>query len=501
MWVVDQESLAFLAVNDAATDHHGFRLEQLLAMQAGDLVSGEAGTPLRERLAAAGWGGQVPGGQPGGLRLRRKDGSVAEIDLSSTPIGFGGRPAFLVLVTDVTETRRLETQLRQAQKMEAVGQLAGGIAHDFNNLLGVILAQGEMIRRSLPEGHPSRARVAEVAEAAERAAGLTRQLLAFGRRQVLSPDVLDLNELVSGVERMLRRLLPETIEIVVSLQPGLGRVRADRGQFEQVLLNLSLNARDAMATGGRLVVTTADVELDEPQARVRPDLAPGQYVALGIEDTGSGMDAATLSRVFEPFFTTKPEGRGTGLGLAMVYGIVKQSGGHVVAYSEPGHGTAFRIYLPRVDQRLSPATRAEGGTARGGAETVLVVEDQPALRQLVAEILGAAGYRVLAEASAEEARARARAEPGQIQLVVTDVVLPRQDGPALVRELRGDRPGLRAILMSGYAPHTTEALERLGRGVRYLQKPFTMDALLRAAREILDSGPDHTPGATPAARS
>jgi hypothetical protein len=485
MWVIDEETLAFLAVNDAAVELYGWDREQFLSMGAEGLELDD-GPRLRDLLTEATWGPRAPGGPAAALRHRRKDASVVDVEIGTSPIQFGGRPARMVLVTDVTDRRRLEAQLRQAQKMEAVGQLAGGIAHDFNNLLGVILGHGELMRREMEPGHRALGRVAEMLQAADRAAGLTRQLLAFGRRQLLRPEVLDLNDLARGIERMLRRLLPETIEIVTSLQPGLGRVRADRGQFEQVLVNLALNSRDAMPSGGRLVVTTADAELDDAQARLRPDLTPGPYVVLGVEDTGDGMDAATLARAFEPFFTTKPEGQGTGLGLAMVYGIVKQSGGHVTVYSEPGRGTAFKVYLPRVEDAPDTERRPTPPAPVGGSETLLVVEDQPVLRELITEILQDAGYRVLSGASAEEAMAGALAEPGEIHLVLSDVVLPREDGPALIRELSRLRPGLRVVLMSGYAAETARRLETVGPAALYIQKPFAADALLRVVREALD---------------
>jgi two-component system cell cycle sensor histidine kinase/response regulator CckA len=487
MWVIDEETLAFLAVNDTAVDHYGWSREQFLSMSAEELEL-EGGGGLRERLADTSWGVPTRDAPATALRHRLKNGSVVDVQVSSSPIPFQGRAARLVLATDVTETRRLEAQLRQAQKMEAVGQLAGGIAHDFNNLLSVILGQGELIHRELPPGHRTLTRVGAIQHAADRAAGLTRQLLAFGRRQVLQPEVLDLNELVPGVERMLRRLLPETIEIVTSLQTSAGRVRADRGQLEQVLVNLALNARDAMPAGGRLVVTTADADLDDAQARLRPDLPAGPYVVLGVEDTGHGMGAATLARAFEPFFTTKPEGRGTGLGLAMVYGIVKQSGGHVTVYSEPGRGTAFKIYLPRVLDPASAVLKAPLPAPEGGTETLLIVEDQEAVRSLMTEILRDAGYRVLESGSAEEAMAVGQAERGTIHLVLTDVVLPRVSGPALVQDLRRARPGLPVVLMSGYAAETAGRLEELGAGVLYIQKPFAADALLRVVRQALDAG-------------
>jgi two-component system, cell cycle sensor histidine kinase and response regulator CckA len=384
------------------------------------------------------------------------------------------------------EHRRAEEQLLQAQKMEAVGQLAGGIAHDFNNLLGVILGYAQLAARELGPEHKANRRIDAVCKAAERAAALTRQILTFSRQQVVETRVCDLNHVVEDIEKMLRRLIGEDLQLDVSLGGGLGRVRADPGQLEQVIMNLAVNARDAMPKGGRLVIETANVDLDETYARSHPEVRPGRYVMLAIGDTGEGMDAKTLARIFEPFFTTKGPGRGTGLGLAVVFGIVKQSFGFVSVYSEPGRGSTFKVYLPRVEDQEStlPAISREG--PKGGSETVLVLEDEDALRGIVVEILREAGYTVL-EATQPAAAAAIAAHSSQaIHLLLTDVVLPGQSGPETAIQLRDACPGMRVLLMSGYTDRLVGGQRSAGVALPFLSKPFTIDALLRKVREVLD---------------
>jgi nitrogen-specific signal transduction histidine kinase len=388
---------------------------------------------------------------------------------------------------DVTEKRRaeeergrLEEQLRQAQKMEAVGRLAGGIAHDFNNLLMVIMGHGELLRRSL-EGDDVRLRkVQHVMGASERAARLVQQLLAFSRKQVLEPQVLDLNALVADTARMLRPLLGEDVKIVTRLDPALGPVRVDPAQIDQVLMNLAVNARDAMPAGGTLALETANVGASDPEA-------PPRHVALTVRDTGLGMDETTRARVFEPFFTTKSGTGGSGLGLSMVYGIVQQSGGQIAVESEPGRGSSFRILLPRADgpaAAAEPRPKAAPAAARG--ETVLVVEDEPAIRWLACEMLEAHGYRALGAGSGEEALGLAVRHPGPIHLLLTDVVMPGFTGPALAERFAVVRPTARVLYMSGYAG---DDLSRRGIGDDaglVLPKPFTADLLGRRVREALD---------------
>jgi PAS domain S-box-containing protein len=380
-----------------------------------------------------------------------------------------------------------DEQLRQAQKMEAVGQLAGGVAHDFNNLLGVITGYSELLLRNLSAQDPRRARLDHILQAAQRAASLTRQLLAFGRRQILEPRVLDLNELVTDFDKLLRRVIGENIQLVKVCDEELGRVKADPGQIEQVIMNLAVNARDAISGAGRLIIETANVELDEAYARNRVGVEPGAYVMLAVSDTGHGMDADTRSHIFEPFFTTKEPGKGTGLGLATVYGIVKQSGGHIHVYSEPGRGSTFKVYLPRVYEGPERRRAELAGTAPTGSETVLLVEDETPLREMIREVLELNGYRVLAAADPAAAIDAVQSHSGPIGLVVTDVVMPQKSGRDLADELRALRPEARVLYMSGYTDQIISEQDVLAPGAFFLAKPFTTEALLRKIRDVLEA--------------
>jgi len=421
---------------------------------------------------------------------RRKDGTLVNISLSVAPLhdAAGQVTGMLSLAADVTEMRQLEVQYRQAQKMEAVGRLAGGIAHDFNNLLTAIIGTTALVLED--RGLESRARldIEEIEKAAKRAAGLTRQLLIFSRQQVLEPRALDLNALVVDLERMLQRLIGEDIELRTKPAALLGAVRADPGQMEQAIVNLVVNARDAMPKGGRLTIETADVELDRSYVAAHVPTRPGPYVLLAISDTGVGMDGATKARLFEPFFTTKDPGRGTGLGLATVYGIVKQSGGYIWAYSELGHGTTFKIYLPRVAQTpetrestISPLTPARG------SETLLVVEDQEEVRKLTKRVLEAQGYTVLAAGNGFEALEIVDRHPTQIHLMITDVVMPGMNGRELAQRASARRSDLKVLYVSGYTGEAVLQHRLLEPGVAFLQKPFTPDVLARKTREVLDN--------------
>ena len=419
----------------------------------------------------------------------RRDGTLIWVEALMSITSWWDGPALLVTFVDVTERKRLEDHLRQSQKMEAIGRLAGGVAHDFNNLLTVISGRAQ-IERARPElSEPSRRNVDLIAEAASRASTLTKQLLAFSRKQVLQPRVLDVDIVVAGMEPLLRRLIGEDIDLVTATEPVLGRVRADPGQLEQVVLNLAVNARDAMPQGGRLTIETANVELDEAYARQQADVHSGPYVLLAVSDTGVGMDAETQAHLFEPFFTTKGVGEGTGLGLATVYGIVKQSGGHITAYSESGRGTTIKIYLPRVEaaSELREA-EPEPVVLRRGSETVLLVEDDEAVRELTCEVLEMHGYTVLAVADAGEAPRVLEGASRPIHLLVTDVVMPRLSGRELTERLRSLRPGLRVLYISGYADTAVVHHGVLDPGTPFLQKPFTPDALLRSVRKVLDGG-------------
>ncbi len=396
-----------------------------------------------------------------------------------------GRPAEAVgSWSDVTERRLLEDQLRHSQKMEAVGRLAGGVAHDFNNLLTVISGYGTLVLGGLPAGDPNRELVREMVAAGELAAGLTRRLLAFSRKAVIEPAVLDLRAVVADTDRLLRRVVGEDVELAVAAHPGAGAVKADPGQIEQVLMNLVVNARDAMPRGGRVTVEVRDVELDETYCRTHPDARPGPHVLLAVADTGCGMDAATAARVFEPFFTTKGE-RGTGLGLATVHGIVRQSGGHVGVYSEAGRGTTFKVYLPRVGVPPPPPRAGRAAMPRGD-ETVLLVEDEDGVRALTALVLRGCGYTVLEARDGAEAVRLAGGHPGRIDLLATDVVMPRMGGREAAEQLAASHPGVKVLFLSGY---TDDAVVRHGileAQVAFLQKPFTPASLAAKVRAVLD---------------
>ena len=381
-----------------------------------------------------------------------------------------------------------EMQLRQAQKMEPLGRLAGGVAHDFNNLLTVILGYGQRLEERLERDADGLRELAEVTRAAERAAVLTRQLLAFSRQQVLDPRVVDLNLVVTEIDKMLRRLIGEHIDLVTAVAADLGRVTADPGQIEQVLMNLVVNARDAMSEGGKLTIETANVDLDEGCARGRIDLKPGRYVMLAVSDTGCGMSPEVASRIFEPFYTTKALGHGTGLGLSTVHGIVEQSNGHIEVYSELGQGTTFKIYLPRVEamgDAPSAASRNDGDDIRGD-ETILLVEDEAIIRHLLREGLSQNGYNVFEAADGTQAIAICERLDRPIDLLITDVVMPLMSGPQLARRIASVRPDLPVLLISGYADQALIHQGLREPGTAFLQKPFTPNALARRVRELLD---------------
>ena len=381
----------------------------------------------------------------------------------------------------------LQDQFRQSQKMEAIGRLAGGIAHDFNNLLTVIKGYSQLSLMEFKEGDPLKANIEEVQRAADRAAGLTRQLLAFSRRQILEMNVLDLNTILRDLDKMLRRVIGEDIELVTLLADDLGTVKADAGQIEQVAMNLAVNARDAMQKGGKLTIETANVELDENYARNHVAVKSGPYVMLSVSDTGVGMTPEVRDRVFEPFFTTKEKGKGTGLGLSTVYGIVKQSGGNIWVYSEPGKGTTFKTYLPRVDEPLEEAgEKVVQKELTGRGETILVVEDEEKVRQLTVQILTKNGYTVLEASHGDEASHICEQHKGPIHLMVMDVVMPGMNGRQLAKSLEPHHPEMKVLYMSGYTDNAIVHHGILEKGLSFLQKPFTMDGLVRKVREVLD---------------
>jgi two-component system, cell cycle sensor histidine kinase and response regulator CckA len=485
MWVYDLETLAFLAVNDAAVQRYGYSQEEFLAMTIRDI------RPAEDVPALVDIAGQTipPLRTAGAWRHRKKNGALIDVEITSHVISFAGRPASLILANEITERKRLEAQLLQSQKMESIGRLAGGIAHDFNNLLTAIMGNLALAIETLSPEQAAYQDLLEVQRAGERAATLTRQLLTFARKQVIEPQVINLNDLINNMNRLLQRLIGADIDLVTLPAPDLGQVKADPGQIEQVIVNLAVNARDAMPAGGKLTIETRNVLLDDAYAREHVGVAPGSYVLLAISDTGIGMDAETLRRLFEPFFTTKEPGRGTGLGLATCYGIIKQHGGNIWPYSEVGQGSTFRIYLPRVDAPVENNRQLDhSGDLPRGVETVLLAEDEPAVRALAARVLREHGYTVLEANNGDEALRLAQSyEGGPIHLLLTDVVMPQMSGKVLVERLAGLYPDAKVLFISGYADNAIVHHGRLDEGVEFLHKPFSPSALARKVREVLGS--------------
>jgi two-component system, cell cycle sensor histidine kinase and response regulator CckA len=482
MWVFDRSSLAFLAVNQAAIARYGYTREEFLSMTLRDIRPPEDIPALLEHARAS----TATPHTDGPWRHRKKDGAILVVEIAAHPIQFGDAAATLVMATDITEHKRLEEELRQSQKLEAVGQLAGGIAHDFNNLLTVIEGYAEMIRDHQAPDDANRDSLEEILVAARRAASLTRQLLAFSRRQILQPIRLNLNANVISTQHMLSRLLGENIRIHTTLASGLWDVFADPGQIDQIVLNLAVNARDAMERGGVLTIETANLERDAPPAL---ELADGEYVRLSVGDTGQGMDEETRRHIFEPFFTTKEVGRGTGLGLSTVYGIVKQSGGHIRVSSEPGKGSSFSIYLPRAGDVTLPSVKGSSGSApaQRSGQTILLVEDDETVRHLVMSMLKSSGYHVIAPATPQEALRICGEFSTPLDLLLTDMVLPETDGAEVAEKAVASRPDLRVLYMSGYTEHPVLRLPGFDRGAPFIQKPFTKAALTAKVREVLQA--------------
>jgi two-component system cell cycle sensor histidine kinase/response regulator CckA len=490
MWVYDTETLEFLAVNEAAVRHYGYAPQEFLRMTVSDVVLLEEVPSLLRAVTDTG-----PGPVSRGVwKHRKKSGSPIDVELVSHALRFGTRNAELVLAHDVTEQkaaeealRHSEEQLQQSQKLEAVGRLAGGLAHDFNNIMTAIGGYSDLVLRRLAEQDPLRRNIEEIKKAAQRAATLTHQLLAFSRKQVMQLRLLDLNSVVIDLESLLRRLIGEDIDLVIDLQPGLGPVRADPSQLGQVIMNLVVNARDAMPDGGKLVIETSESVTGPETEPGQPSPNPGPYVRFTISDTGSGMDATTQKRIFEPFFTTKPAGKGTGLGLSMVYGIVKQSEGAISVSSELGKGTTFRIHLPLIQGTIERVeNRSVHRSVLRGTESVLVVEDEQMVRELVTEILEAEGYEVMAAHRGYDALRLGSEVPGAIDLLITDVVMPEMSGRELAERLLEQHPETKLLFISGY---TDDAIVRYGISeaeMAFLQKPFTPDELIRKVRDILD---------------
>jgi len=468
--------------NRGFAEMFGYRVDEMIGRPLLDFVAEESADAVRQRVSQ---------GIEGTYELvgKRKDGTRILLEATAKTHNIGSRRGRLTALRDITEKRQLEEQVRQAQKMEAVGRLAGGVAHDFNNLLTVITSCAELVLMDTTEGDPRQENLQEIRKASQAAAGLTRQLLAFSRQQVIEPKLVTIEEVVATADKMLQRLIGEDVELVAVLNEDPVTVKIDPGQLEQVIMNLAVNARDAMPDGGKLTLETSAVELDEAYARTHWPATAGRFALLAVSDTGIGMTERTRARIFEPFFTTKEIGKGTGLGLATVYGIVKQSGGFIWVYSEPGQGTTFKIYLPRVNEAPPASRKAPAVTSLLGTETVLLTEDAPALRAAARQILERYGYTVLEVPSSKEALTLAHSCADPIHLLLTDVVMPGMSGRELAERFTAKRPEVKVLFMSGY---TDDAVVRHGvlrPGTAYLQKPFTPETLGRRVREALDSAP------------
>ena len=479
-WVYDAETLRFLAVNDAAVRHYGWSREEFLTMAITDIRPESEVAALLESL---GDGSSFGSPERETWRHRLRDGTVIDVEISAGRIDFEGRPAALVVSRDVTERRRMEERLADAEKMEAVGRLAGGVAHDFNNLLTVISGYAAILREDPSAAQP----LDEIEHAAEQAGALTRQLLAFSRRQVLRPQAVDVNEIVGGMEPMLERIIGDDVHVTVSLAESVFPVDADRAQIERVVLNLAANARDAMPRGGQLTIETAGVELDESYVATHGDVTPGPHVLLAISDTGTGMSDEVRKRLFEPFFTTKAGGGGTGLGLATVFGVVKQSGGSIFVYSEEGRGTTFKIYLPASRDPLPAPEPVEAPETSQGTETIVVVEDDPSVRELVELMLDGCGYEILSAPDADSAARLCSEHPGGVDLLLTDVVMPDVGGRVLAERLTALFPRLRVLFMSGYSDEAVFRHGIIRPDTAFIEKPFSQAALARKVREVLDA--------------
>jgi PAS domain S-box-containing protein len=489
MWIYDRETLAFVLVNDAAVRHYGYSREEFATMTLADIRPPEDVPALRENVARA-----MRFDEGDVWRHRRKDGSILHVEVRAHEFEVGNRPVRLVLCHDVTQRahaeealRKTEEQLRHAQKMEAVGRLAGGVAHDFNNLLSVILSYADLLLADLKPVEPMREEIDQIRKAAQRAADLTRRLLTFSRQQILDPKIIDLNDVLEQMNKLLQRIIGGDVELVLLCARSLGRMRVDRGSIEQVIMNLVVNARDAMPTGGKLTMETVNVMVDEERAREHLGTSPGPHVMLAVSDTGVGMDRATQGRIFEPFFTTKEMGKGTGLGLSTVFGIVQQSGGSIWVYSEPGRGTSFKVYFPCVDGAVDEVRSVERPATLRGSETVLLVEDDEQVRAVARGILRRHGYRVLEARNGGEAMLLCESHAQPIHLLISDVVMPLMSGPELAQRLAQGRPEMKVLCMSGYTDDSVVRHGVMDSDIAYLQKPITPEALTRKVREVLDA--------------
>jgi len=483
-WLYDVESLRFLRVNQAAVRQYGYSTEEFEQMTILEI------RPASDREKAREYSEEMNAEtQEHGLWLHQgKDGKTFEVELISHELVHAGRRVRLVVAQDISERRHLELQLRQAQKMEAVGRLAGGVAHDFNNLLMVIKGHTELLLNALTPSDAMARKIEQIDRSADRATTLTRQLLAFSRLQVLQPQVISLNSVMEEMGKLLPRLIGEDIELILRLAPELHSIRADSSQMEQVIMNLAVNARDAMPNGGKLILETRNCEVEQSYIASHPFMKPGSYVLLDVTDTGTGMTEEIQAHIFEPFFTTKEKGKGTGLGLATVYGIVKQSGGFIWVYSELGKGTSFKIYLPHVDgQQMQAQAQKPTAELPVGTETVLLSEDEQDVREIAREFLESGGYTVIEAKNGKEAIDLAGKHGGKIDLLVTDMVMPGMTGQELAVHLQREYPGLTVVFMSGYSEHAATEMANADPSVRLMTKPFSRSTMLRTVREILQA--------------
>jgi PAS domain S-box-containing protein len=482
IWLYEIETLQFLRVNRAAMDLYGYSAEEFERMTMPEIWPASQQDEEFDRTKRP----EAKLGEREFWMHQTKPGRTFEVELISHELAYAGKRVGLVVAQDISERRHLESQLRQAQKMEAVGRLAGGVAHDFNNLLMVIKGHTELLLNALDSSNQIVRKIEQIDKSADRASALTRQLLAFSRRQVLQPEVINVNAIVEEMGKLLPRLIGEDIELIIRTDKKVGSVRADASQMEQVIMNLAVNARDAMPSGGKLVIETANANIEQVYTATHPLMRPGAYVQLVVTDSGTGMDAETQAHIFEPFFTTKEKGKGTGLGLATVYGIIKQSGGFIWVYSELGKGTSFKIYLPRVEnaeeRTATPRPMAE---VPRGTETVLLTEDEQDVREIARQFLESGGYRVIEAKDGADAIRLAAAHRGEIQLLVTDMVMPGMTGQELAVRLQSEHPGLNVVFMSGYSEHAATEMADADPSVRLLTKPFSRAAILRTVGQIL----------------
>ena len=482
MWVYDLETLKFLTVNDAAVEHYGYSRDEFLTLTIKDIRPAEEISPLLENVSRITTGID----KAGVWRHRKKEGTIIYVEITSHVVDFGGRRGEIVLANDVTKSLKLEEQLRQAQKMESVGLLAGGVAHDFNNVLTAIIGYGNLLQMKLAKTDPLRSYAENILTTAQRAAQLTQSLLAFSRKQVINPIPVELNGIITRVEKLLKRLIREDIELITRLVPGDTAVMADSVQIEQVLMNLVTNARDAMPHGGTLTISTSIDELGKDFITVHGYGKPGAYVRLSIADTGEGMDERTREHIFEPFFTTKEMGKGTGLGLASAYGLIKQHKGFIEVESAPGRGTSFHIYFPALKPGASKNEAHAEEVLPGGTESILVAEDDEIIRNLTSSILREFGYTVIVALDGNDAIKEFRENRDRIRLLLFDVIMPRKNGKDAYEEIRTIRPDIKVLFISGYSADVISKEGILERGVSFISKPVSPSELLRKVRDVLD---------------